>query len=50
MLSANRLVTCCAAVDERGCGKVDNSSDASLAEVEKLPLSTTGGKYPQCSL
>jgi len=25
ILSANRLVTCCAAVDERGCGKVDNS-------------------------
>jgi hypothetical protein len=37
MLSANSLVTCCAAVDERGCGKVDNSSEASLAQVGKLP-------------
>ena len=43
MLSANRLVTCHAAVDERGCGKVDNSEDASLAQVGKLLLSTTGG-------
>jgi hypothetical protein len=24
MLSANRLVNCCEAVDEQGCGKVDN--------------------------
>jgi hypothetical protein len=31
MLSANRLVNCCEAVDEQGCGKVDNREDASLA-------------------
>jgi len=29
MLSANWLVSCCAAVDERGCGKVDNRRNAS---------------------
>jgi len=28
MLSANWLVSCCAAVDERGCGKVDNRRNA----------------------
>jgi len=33
MLSTNRLVTCRAAVDERSCGKVDNSQGASLAQV-----------------
>jgi len=31
MLSANRLVKRCEAVDEQGCGKVDNREDASLA-------------------
>jgi hypothetical protein len=33
MVSTNRLTTCCTAVDERGCGKVDNSQGTSLAQV-----------------
>jgi len=40
MLSANRLVNRCEAVDKRGCGKVDNGEDASLAQVRKPLLST----------
>jgi hypothetical protein len=31
MFPANRLVNRCEAVDEQGCGKVDNREDASLA-------------------
>jgi hypothetical protein len=31
MISANILVMDCVAVDERGCGKVDNSQGASLS-------------------
>jgi hypothetical protein len=49
-LSANRLVICCTAVDEWGCGKADNSYDASLARVGKFPLFIIGGRYPQRSL
>src|SRR5262249_61980845 len=30
MLSANILVSCSVVVDERGCGKVDNSQDVGL--------------------
>ena len=29
MIYPNTLVSCCAAVDERGCGKVDNRRNAS---------------------
>jgi hypothetical protein len=36
MLSANILVSCSVAVDELGCGKVDNSQDAGLAQVGSL--------------
>ena len=38
MLSANILVSCSVAVDERGCGKVDNSQDADLAQVGSLAV------------
>ena len=38
MLSANRLVNRCEAVDERGCGKVDNGEDASLAQAGKASV------------
>jgi hypothetical protein len=48
-LSPNRLVSFCAAVDQQGCGKVDNGSYASLAHVGRLPLSTSKGTFPQCS-
>src|SRR5215469_16450158 len=44
MVSTNRLVTCCTPVDERGCGKVDNSQAASLAQVGNLhPPELEGG-------
>ena len=50
MLSANRLVNRCEAVDERGCGKVDNGEDARLAQVRKPLLSTSARRFPQFSL
>ena len=50
MLSANRLVNRCEAVDERGCGKVDNGEDASLAQVRKPLLSKSAMRFPQFSL
>jgi len=50
MLSANRLVNRREAVDERGCGKVDNGEDASLAQVRKPLLSTSAMRFPQFSL
>jgi len=37
-------------VDERGCGKVDNSEDASLAQVRKPLLPTSEMRFPQFSL
>ena len=40
MVSANRLVSCRTAVDERGCGKVDNSQGTSLAQ-----QATAGTRY-----
>jgi len=33
MLSANRLINRCEAVDEQGCGKVDNREEASFAQI-----------------
>jgi hypothetical protein len=50
MLSENRLANRCEAVDERGCGKVDNGEDASLPQVGKPQLSTSGMRFPQFSL
>jgi hypothetical protein len=50
MLLANRLFNRCEAVDERGCGKVDNGEDASLAQAGKPLLSTSAMRFPQFSL
>jgi hypothetical protein len=50
MLSANRLVNRCEAVDERDCGKVDNGEDASLAQAGKPLLSASAMRLPQFSL
>ena len=50
MFSANRLVNPCEAVDEQGCGKVDNGEDASLAQVGNSLLSTSGMRFLQFSL
>ena len=48
MLSVNTLVNHRIAVDQWGCGKVDNRWDADLTQlVGPLPLSTGGLRYPQ---
>jgi hypothetical protein len=50
MLWANRLVNRCEAVDERGCGKVDNDEKLQPLPSRKPLLSTSGTRFPQFSL
>ena len=50
ILLANRLLNRCEAVDEWGCGKVDNDEDASLAQVGNPLLSTSAMRFPQFSV
>jgi hypothetical protein len=49
MFSTNMLFSPYAAVDERGCGKVDNGYSVGFAQVTKSPLSTGVRKLPQYS-
>ncbi len=50
MVYPNTLVSCYAAVDERGCGKVDNRRNAAFTPAASPLLSTCKVSCPQCSL
>jgi hypothetical protein len=50
MIYPNTLVSCRAAVDERGCGKVDNRRTPALTLIAGLRLSICGVSCPQCSM